>query len=213
MRIIGLTGKAGSGKDTAGAVMQSILQEKGYVCTKLSFAAKLKDACSLFFGWDRERLEYDFDYKEGFKLDNGAPDPACQMLGMSRREVMQKFGTEAVRNGLHKNAWVYILQLAIFNGEYDNYDFGFLTDCRFENELQFVRDMEGVLIRVNRFDRNDTLTIHVNHASEMDWLNWEDWDCQVDNIIYPELSKEENLQALRNGLNLVVEDILEKKAA
>ena len=213
MRIIGLTGKAGSGKDTAGAVMQSILQEKGYVCTKLSFAAKLKDACTLFFGWDRDRLEHDFDYKEGYTLDNGAPDPACQMLGMSRREVMQKFGTEAVRNGLHKNAWVYILQLAIFNGEYDNYDFGFLTDCRFENELQFVRDMEGVLIRVNRFDRNDTLTIHVNHASEMDWLNWEDWDCQVDNIIYPELSKEENLQALRNGLNLVVEDILEKKAA
>lgn len=212
MRIIGLAGKAGSGKDTAGALLQGMLETQGYNCTKLSFAAKLKDACSMFFGWDRERLEYDFDYKEGNTLDNGAPDPACQMLGMTRRQVMQNFGTEAVRNGLHKNAWVIILQLAIFNGEYDEYDFGFLTDCRFLNELQFVRDMHGTLIRVHRISDEETLTEYVDHASETEWLTWDDWDYEIENVINPYISKTQNLEHLRLNLDVVFEDLVETKA-
>lgn len=211
MRIIGLAGKAGSGKDTAGALLQGMLETQGYKCTKLSFAAKLKDACSMFFGWDRERLEHDFDYKEGHKLDNGAMDPACQMLGMTRREVMQKFGTEAVRNGLHKDAWVIILQLAIFNGEYNDYDFGFLTDCRFENELKFVCHMGGTLMIIDRVSDQDTLTEHTNHVSETDWLAWKDWDHIIENRINPNLSKTENLEHLRVSLDVVFEDLLETK--
>ena len=164
----------------------------------------------MFFGWDRDRLEHDFPYKEGVLLDDGVTvDPACQLLNMTRREVMQNFGTEAVRNGLHKDAWIIILRLAIERGEYDAYDFGFLTDCRFKNELQFVRDMDGFLIKVIRSGAQGTLTDKTDHASETDWLDWNDWDFEFANVIFEDQPLEENLRALRNNLEFnVVDDIL-----
>lgn len=180
MRIFGIAGKAGSGKDTVYKQMEELLTERGYNVTKLSFASRLKDVCVLMFGWDRERLEHDFAYKEGNTLDDGSIDPACEMLGMTRREVMQKLGTEAMRNGLHQHVWVIALRLAILRGEYDSYDIGVLTDCRFLNEIGFVKQMGGHLIQVERSGAG-TLTDKVDHASETEWLQWREWDAIIQN--------------------------------
>ncbi len=182
MKIFGIAGKAGSGKDTVYNQMEELLTERGYKVTKLSFASKLKDVCCLLFGWDRERLEHDFEYKEGNTLDDGRPDPACQMLGgMTRREVMQKVGTEAMRNGLHMDVWIIALTLAIMRGEYDEYDIGVLTDCRFLNEIHFVTGRDGKLIKVERSGAG-TLTNKTNHASETEWQLADDvWDATIQN--------------------------------
>lgn len=204
MQVIGFTAKVGGGKDTAGMLITQALEEKGYRVTKLSFAKPLKDVCTMMFGWDRERLEHDFDYKEGDTLDDGSPDPACTALGMTRRVVMQKLGTEAMRNGLHSDIWIIALKLAIQRGEYDDYDYGLLTDCRFLNELQFVRDLDGTLIRVEREGEQSTLTDKTQHASELEWESWESWDAIVTNKIDSNLSKEENLRNLRNELEKVI---------
>lgn len=206
MKIIGLAGKAGSGKDTAALLIQEILAERGLTSTKLSFASKLKDACSLFFGWDRELLEHDFSYKEG-----EIGDPACDALRLSRREIMQKFGTDAVRNGLHPDAWIIILRLAIERGEYDGYDVGLLPDCRFKNELKFVREMGGNLLRIERGGDNTTLTIHTLHQSETDWLDWDDWDNIVNNHVDHELSNEQNIKTFKWELNNVLDSIVVHK--
>ncbi len=182
MRIFGIAGKAGSGKDTVYNQMEALLMERGFKVTKLSFASKLKDVCCLLFGWDRERLEHDFEYKEGNTLDDGRPDPACQMLGgMTRREVMQKVGTEAMRNGLHRDVWIIALSLAIMRGEYDEYDIGVLTDCRFLNEIDFVTGRDGKLIKVERSGAG-TLTNKTDHASETEWQLMDDvWDVTIQN--------------------------------
>jgi len=200
MKVIGFTAKAGGGKDTAGMLITEALEEKGYTVTKLSFAKCLKDICTMMFGWDRERLEHDFDYKEGDTLDDGSPDPACQMLGKTRRVVMQELGTEAMRNGLHKDIWIIALKLAIMRGDYDDYDYGLLTDCRFLNELQFVRDLDGTLIRLQRDGEQSTLTDQSQHASELEWEEWTEWDAEIVNRIDPSLSVEENLATLRANL-------------
>ncbi len=205
MQVIGFTAKVGGGKDTAGILVTQALEEKGYRVTKLSFAKYLKDICCMMFGWDRERLEHDFDYKEGDTLDDGSPDPACEALGMTRRVIMQKIGTEAMRDGLHYDVWIIALKLAIGRGEYDDYDYGLLTDCRFINELQFVRDLDGTLIRLDRTGEQSTLTDKTNHASELEWEQWTDWDAIVINLIDPTLSQEENIQILRGHLEIAID--------
>jgi hypothetical protein len=211
MKIIGLSAKAGGGKDTAGDLIMESLEEKGYTTTRISFANPLKDICTLLFGWDRARLQSDADFKESSLLDDGSPDPACEMLGMSRREVMQLLGTEAMRRGLHSEIWIIAMKLAIQRGDYDHYNYGLLTDCRFINELQFVRDLDGTLIRIDRAGEQSTLTEHTEHASELEWQEWTDWDCIVNNYINPAFSLEENLRFFKIelehflGLNMLTD--------
>ena len=211
MKIIGIAGKAGSGKDTVGQLLRSILEENkdpfGFPinrCTKLSFANKLKEVCCCLFGWERHRLDYDHEYKESNTLDNGFPDPACERLGMTRRQIIQTLGTEGLRDGLNKDIWIICLELDILRGTFAEYNIGFLTDCRFKNELEFVRRQGGILIRV---DSDNTLTEHTSHSSETDWLDWDDWDFVVRNDLDPLVSKDINLAILRDKLIPIIAEI------
>lgn len=207
MKVIGFSGKAGAGKDTAAQQLRLHLEEQGHTVTQLFFANSLKQVCALLFGWDYDRLVSDYAYKEGNTLDDGSPDPACEMLGMTRRVVMQKVGTECFRMGLHPETWIIVLKLAIQRGDYDMYDYGLLTDCRFINELQFVKDMDGKIIRIVRGGEQSTLTASTDHASETEWETWTDWDAVINNDIDPDLSVEENLTQLKKQ---VVDAVLPK---
>lgn len=200
MKVIGISAKAGAGKDTAYNLLKDSLETKGYKITRLAFADKLKEALGIIFGFNVDRLMWDYDYKQGNTLDDGSPDPACEMLGMNRRVIMQLFGTEAMRQGLHPDIWIIALKLAINRGEYDEYDVGVLTDCRFVNELQFVKDMDGLVVKVERHGDVSTLIEDVDHASETEWEKWTDWDATVENIINPKCSVEENLESFQKAL-------------
>ena len=208
MKLIGISGKIGAGKDTAYLLLKNHLDHLERAHTKIAFADKLKDICVLLFGWDRQRLDYDLAYKESNLLDDGSIDPACEMLGMTRREVMQLIGTEAMRNGLHKDVWIIVKRLQLRWGEFAKYDFGFLTDCRFLNELNFVRDSGGMLIKIVSVDKNGNEVLNSTkdqHASEQEWLAWNDWDHVIQNFRDPTLSNEENLEVLRKKLIKVLE--------
>jgi len=200
MNIIGISGRIGAGKDTVHQLLTQHYENMGYKCTKLSFAKPIKDICTSMFDWDRERLEYDFPYKEGNTLDDGSLDPACQMLKMTRREVMQKIGTDAMRNGLHYDVWVIAMKLAIARGDYDEFDYGFIPDCRFINELSFVKSMNGKCIQVRRIGEQTTLTDKTDHISETEWQQWTDWSCIADNIIDPNLTIKENKDIFKIAL-------------
>jgi hypothetical protein len=89
---------------------------------------------------------------------------------MTYRELLQKLGTEAMRDGLHKDAWVNALFADYYptndcqqhadglfytdeHGENEvlpEYPNWIITDMRFPNELEAVKDRGGVTIRVNR---------------------------------------------------------------
>lgn len=211
MEIIGISGAAGSGKDTAHQVLARHFEEKGFTTKRISFASSLKDICALLYGWDRDRLEWDFDYKEGDTLDDGSPDPACEMLGQTRRQVMQHMGTEAFRKGIHEDHWIIKTKLDIQNGVFDGVDIGFIADCRFWNELNFVRDQDGVLLQIQRTDK-ETLTEQTQHASEREWRSWDDWDAIVENRVNPNLSEGTNLATFQNKLARIVDDAWTRRA-
>ena len=100
--------------------------------------------------------EYSFE-----NIDDKSRNLGNEWGGMTVREFLQKLGTEAVRNNLHTNAWVNAT-FADYETTYPVYDKEralvippttkkwIITDVRFPNEAQAIKDRGGVLIRVNR---------------------------------------------------------------
>ena len=70
------------------------------------------------------------------------------------RRFLQVLGTEAVRDHLGENAWVDALDLSIGRaGDPVNV---VITDVRFPNEAEYVKDMGGTMLRISRLNVDGT---------------------------------------------------------
>jgi len=141
--LIGLAGFARSGKDT---VATRLVGRHGYF--QDSFAAPIRRFVSQLLNITLEQLE---------KIK----DDPYPLLNTTPRYMMQSVGTEWGRNLIDQNIWI---KLAMNRAEHYR-KMGVpvvLSDIRFENEAQAVRDAGGIVIHVIR-DKS----IQVNeHASE-----------------------------------------------
>lgn len=145
--IIGLVGFIGAGKGTVG----DLLRLQGY--KQMSFAGVLKDTASIMFGWDRELLEGDTvesrvfrETKDDFWSDKFGYD-------FTPRLALQRLGTEAGRDVFHKDIWVYALEKRI--KQHRNV---VITDTRFPNEIEWIRNQGGVIVEVKRGERPEWYT-------------------------------------------------------
>jgi hypothetical protein len=137
MILIGVVGFIGSGKGTAGDILSS------YGFAQQAFAGPLKDAAAAMFGWDRALLEGDTDRS---RLWREEPDDFwSKVMGrpFTPREALQKLGTEAGRNVFHQDLWVKTLQKRLTCDTV-------ITDVRFQNEMDFIRQNNGHIIHVQR---------------------------------------------------------------
>ena len=146
-RIFSVSGLIGSGKDT---VANYLIREHGFV--KDSFAATLKDAVSVMFGWDRAMLEGATPEAraEREKVDEWW----ANRLGIPKltpRWVLQVYGTEVIRRNLHDDFWVATVERRLANTDADVV----LTDARFPNELVMLRKLGAVMTHVDRGPRPD----------------------------------------------------------
>lgn len=175
--IIGLSGYMGSGKDTAGQIIQKFTQSvearddmgAGYIVRQFfhikKFSAKLKELASLMLGIPVEKFE-DQDFKKS-KL-------GPEWSNMTVREFLQKLGTDAIRDKLHKDAWVNAAM-----AEYKESSNWIFTDVRFPNEAQAIKDRGGIIIRLNRYPPGCSPKLMDLHESE---IGLDDWD--FDYVIY-----------------------------
>ena len=104
-RVIGLCGFIGSGKGTVGEIL---VEEHGFV--RLSFAKRLKDAVGHLFNWDRELLEG--VTKESREWREKVDPFWTSEFGfeVTPRLVLQRFGSECMRQGLHDNIWISMVK-------------------------------------------------------------------------------------------------------
>lgn len=126
-RIIAIAGRAGSGKDTAA----NFINRQNNIYCKYRFADPIKRTIKTLFDFTEEQIE-DRHLKEQTDL----------RWGFSPREAMQRFGTEFGRD-LKDDIWLTFASRAV---EKNNYLV--ISDCRFENEADWVRQNDGVIIQI-----------------------------------------------------------------
>ena len=127
--IIGLSGPAGAGKTYAAHILHNVLNEKasGGFFKVDSFAAPLKAFVLDLVG-------------EKFPLDKDADYPLFP--GTTYREVLQRIGTEVMRDSLDKDIWIRSLDV---RNENQNV---IIDDVRFENEVDWIHSKGGIVLRI-----------------------------------------------------------------
>ncbi len=137
--IIGLTGKARSGKDTAAAQ----LVKSGF--EHYWFSKPMKDACSSIFGWSDDHLYGDLK------------ETVDKRFGVSPRVALQTLGTEWGRDCIHKDLWINIAKMKM-----ESADNIVISDCRFDNEAEVILSMGGYVVEIVRGDIKEVSA----HSSE-----------------------------------------------
>lgn len=143
MLLIGFTGKAGSGKDTAASMLLEDMT--GY---RRAFADPLKRAAREIFLLTHDQMN-DPVLKE---------QPIPFWNDLSPRKILQLFGTEGMRHVFGGDVWTkraaLDLQSLISQQRYESipYELVVYTDCRFDNEAKWVRENGGLVIEIQRPD-------------------------------------------------------------
>lgn len=131
--LIGITGKARSGKDTIAAYMAT-----KYGIERYAFASPIKAGVRTMFGLNGRHT--DGDLKE---------IPLPEFGNKSPREMMQTLGTEWGRELVNCSIWVD-LGLYEWNRLKAAGKSLAITDVRFENEADAIRNAGGTIIHVRR---------------------------------------------------------------
>jgi len=187
--IIGICGFIGSGKDTVADYLVNFHEFR-----RESFANTLKDAVAAVFGWDRTLLEG--RTKEAREWREQVDPWWAERLAMptlTPRWVLQYWGTEVCRRAFHDDIWIASLENKLRTSK-DNV---VISDCRFPNEIQSIRDAGGKIVWVQRGELPDwydtaieanlghnyavqDLKMRKIHASETAWVGT-DFDTVIDN--------------------------------
>ena len=179
-KLIGISGKMQAGKDTTALMIAWLLEYSQYhdfdVLTYASysrfdipswvrysiykFADYLKECVSAITGFPRNSLESKFVKDQQLEWLNN----------ITVRELMQKFG-EAGRDKIMPDFWI---RCTLRNYSPDK--LMIISDVRYQNEVKAIKDLGGIIIRINRPNSPKS-----NHISEIDLDNYDDWDYVIDN--------------------------------
>ena len=146
--LIGLIGKARSGKDTVAEHL-----EMHHCFTRYAFADPMKSMLESVFG----------DLFRG-----GDREQPIDWLGKSPRQLMQTLGTEWGRNQVHPQLWTLLGEREVRLAKMRLNPQLVISDVRFHNEADMILRHGGTLIYVER----DTAQAVNDHVSEQaDWGN------------------------------------------
>ena len=171
--IIGISGKAGSGKDTAAKMLEVLYANPDISYEDFSnrkyknfadiqivhFADILKETVQVLFGIG----EWETNTQEGKKT-------TIEWIGKTVRELLQGVG-QGLRDAIDPNLWIKALFANTKN--WSNY---IIADVRYPNEVDAIKERNGVLLRINRKDAGAG-----NHSSEIVLDNYKEWDLVIDN--------------------------------
>lgn len=203
--IIGITGYAGSGKDTFAQAIQYVTSTYPVPEHMVDIAGMFRVAHRLGSPWQVRKFADGvrdvarvlapgiwFDTWED-KLKNMPPEWSVDGRPMTVREFLQKVSTEAMRDGLHEDVWVNCLMSKYVPTGFTHdkpftYPDWLITDVRFPNEVDAVREKGGIIVRV---ERSGVAAVN-DHISES-YVSQIEADCVVNNsFTFRELIDEAN---------------------
>jgi len=159
--IIALTGEMGAGKTT---LAQQFVEAHHY--NRMSFARRFKVSLAALFGWEVFKMD-DSEYKNGI-------DP---ITGSKRRDIMRQFATEFVRDMIDPEFHTKVTAKDIFDSFSMDKNPVIIDDLRHWDEKRFIRDVNGITIRVTR--RNNPYEQDKSHRSEQYYVMA---DYEVENV-------------------------------
>jgi hypothetical protein len=130
---------------------------------RLAYADTLKEACKTIFGLTDEQVYGDEKKEIKDEYWNHTP-----------REILQKVGTELFRNTLSKelehidkDIWIRSVEKTMLNDIKKGFNKFVITDVRFQNELDFINNNNGITIKVVRpsiMNNNKDYKTHMSEA-------------------------------------------------
>lgn len=154
--IIGLSGKAKSGKD---CLADYLVQNYGYI--KVAFADELKLMCTSDFCLSNEQLYGTLKDIKDYRY-NKTPREILQATGQFYRSIDIDFWVNKCINKLFVNK---------------NY---VISDCRLANEYTAIKKLNGKIIRINRDNILRGYVSNSEDISETDLTN-HDFDLNIEN--------------------------------
>ena len=134
-QIIALAGKAGSGKNAVAEILEYEIAD----CATFAFADRLK--------WGLAQM-CDVNLNDMSRAEKEAPVQHLAALDtkITARYLAQTLGTEWGRS-VHPDLWVHLLAMDI---EQTTAPVAIITDCRFPNEVAWVKSKGGIVWWVER---------------------------------------------------------------
>lgn len=162
-RLIGIAGRAGSGKDTAGS---HLVEHHGF--SQYAFADPIRAMLAALGAFPAVDL-----------IDRDAKEKVIDWLGKSPRQMAQTLGTEWGRELVHPQLWVLMAQRRWEAAKAAGEDL-VITDVRFENEVEWFKANGG---RVVGLDRPGIAAVSAHASEQYDCLASADWViCNDDTI-------------------------------
>lgn len=183
-RLIGLTGRMGSGKDTAYEIMSGLSNR----VKRDAFADRLKRSAAYALGYEGpDPVGFCNELKEHGVIDIQGLTFHPAEVPISGREYLQWYGTEAHRDVFGQDFWIR----AVLPDVADHIWFGrkdlnpddilVITDVRFQNEVEAIWQANGEVWEINADERLPAP--RVTHMSEQ---KLKEVDCVIDNNRSPE---------------------------
>ena len=171
MKIIMISGKARSGKDTLADFLFKEFEEKEKPC-RVQISQYIKYYAQKYFGWDGE--------------EESKP-----------RDLLNYLGTEIIRNKInpdfHINRLIEDIEVLSYF-----YDVFIISDVRFPEEIKKVKEKYDnvITIRINR-DSNELNSNQKSNITETALDEYEDYDYFIDNNKTLEALKEKALSIFK----------------
>lgn len=190
--LVGLHGRLTSGKDTAFGFIKEAAAEGGLVAVRQGFADKLKLSAVRALGYRPGNMEETLEICNELKSDGHKVEVTYPVYGLPRdshsisgREYLQFYGTEAHRDVFGYDFWVdALLPTDTYTGgtigpqtvgmeatgktqwkwhnNFEGADIAVVTDVRFRNEAERIRELGGKVWEIWRGNYNGE-----SHASEI----------------------------------------------
>jgi hypothetical protein len=152
--LIGFTGVAGSGKDTAANWLKHL-----YGFKSVAFADPIRNGMRAIIGLEDKHFQH--------------PDKEVVLpeFGKSPRQMMQTLGTEWGRDCVNQDLWLILAGKKVDEYQNDGYHVA-ITDVRFENEAEWLRNKGGLIVHIKR--GQSSAVAHVSEAgvqaTNEDWV-------------------------------------------